>query len=71
MGIVAAFIFFVLNIAMPAALFAFTAITAILAMMPYCLPVVMIMAAKANYFQHCCHNHPVALTNCHFFAVGM
>ena len=71
MGIVAAFIFFVLNIAMPAALFVFTAITAILAMMPYCLPIVMIMAVKANYFQHCCHNRPVALTNCHFFAVGM
>lgn len=71
MGIVAAFIFFVLSIVMPAALFAFTAITAILAMMPYRLPVVMIMAAKANYFQHCCHNLPVALTNCHFFAVGM
>jgi len=35
MGIVAAFIFFVLSIAMPAALFAFTAIIAILAMMPY------------------------------------
>lgn len=71
MGIVAAFIFFVLSIAMPAVLFAFTAITVILAMMPYCLPVVMIMAVKANYFQHCCHNLPVALTNCHFFAVGM
>ncbi len=71
MGIVAAFIFFVLSIAMPAVLFAFTAITVILAMMPYCLPVVMIMAAKANYFQHCCHNLPLALTNCHFFAVGM
>ena len=71
MGIVAAFIFFVLSIAMPAALFAFTAIIAILAMMPYSLPIVMIMAVKANYFQHCCHNLPVALTNCHFFAVGM
>ena len=56
---------------MPADLIVFTAITAILAMMPYCLPVVMIMAAKANYFQHCCHNLPVALINCHFFAVGM
>ena len=71
MGIVAAFIFFVLSIAMPAALLVFTAVTAILAMMSYCLPVVMIMAVKANYFQHCCHNLPVALTNCHFFAVGM
>ena len=71
MGIVAAFIFFVLTIAMPVALIAFTAVTAILAMMPYCLPVVMIMAVKANYFQHCCHYCPVALTNCHFFAVGM
>lgn len=71
MGIVAAFIFFVLSIAMPAALLVFTAVTAILAMMPYCLPVVMIMAAKANYFQHCCHNLFLALTNCHFFAVGM
>ena len=71
MGIVAAFIFFVLSIAMPVALIVFTAITAILAMMSYCLPVVMIMAAKANYFQHCCHNLFLALTNCHFFAVGM
>ena len=71
MGIVAAFIFFVLFIVMPAALLVFTAVTAILAMMPYCLLTVMIMAAKANYFQHCCHNRPVALTNCHFFAVGM
>lgn len=71
MGIVAAFIFFVLNIAMPADLLVFTVVTAILAMMPYCLPVVMIMAAKANYFQYCCHNRPLALTNCHFFAVGM
>ena len=71
MGIVAAFIFFVLNKAMPADLLVFTVVTAILAMMPYCLPVVMIMAVKANYFQHCCHNRPVALTNCHFFAVGM
>lgn len=71
MGIVAAFIFFVLFIAMSVALIVFAAVTAILAMMPYCLPVVMIMAVKANYFQHCCHNLPVALTNCHFFAVGM
>ena len=71
MGIVAAFIFFVLFIAMSVALIVFIAITAILAMMPYCLPVVMIMAVKANYFQHCCHNLPVALTNCHFFVVGM
>ena len=71
MGIVAAFIFFVQNIAMPAALNIFAAITAIPAMMPYCLPVVMIMAVKANYFQYCCHNRPVALINCHFFAVGM
>lgn len=71
MGIVAAFIFFVLNIAMPAAIIVFTAITAILAMMPYCLLTVMIMAAKANYFQYCCHNLFLVLTNCHFFAVGM
>lgn len=71
MGIVAAFIFFVLNIAMPADLLVFTVVTAILAMMPYCLPVVMIMAEKANYFQHCCHNLFLVLTNCHFFAVGM
>lgn len=71
MGIVAAFIFFVLSIAMPAALLVFTAVIGILAMMPYCLPVVMIMAVKANYFQNCCHYRPVALTNCHFFAVGM
>lgn len=71
MGIVAAFIFFVLNKAMPADLLVFTVVTAILAMMPYCLPVVMIMAVKANYFQQCCHNQPIALTNCHFFAVGM
>ena len=71
MGIVAAFIFFVLTIAMSVALIVFTAISAILVTMPYCLSVVMIMAVKANYFQHCCHNRPVALTNCHFFAVGM
>ena len=71
MGIVAAFIFFVLTIAIPVALLVFTAVIAILAMMPYCLSVVMIMAAKANYFQHCCHSRPVALTNCHFFVVGM
>ena len=56
---------------MPVALIVFTAVTAILVMMPYCLPIVMIMAVKANYFQYCCHNRPVALTNCHFFAVGM
>ena len=56
---------------MSVALIVFAAVTAILAMMPYCLPVVMIMAVKANYFQHCCHNLPVALINCHFFAVGM
>ena len=71
MGIVAAFIFFVLFIAMSVALIVFTAVIGILAMMPYCLPVVMIMAAKANYFQYCCHNRLVALTNCHIFAVGM
>ena len=71
MGIVAAFIFFVLFIAMSVVLIVFAAVTAILAMMPYCLPVVMIMAVKANYFQHCCHNLFLALTNCHFFAVGM
>ena len=71
MGIVAAFIFFVLSIAMPVALIVFTSITAIFAMMPYCLAVVTIMAVKANYFQQCCHNQPIALTNCHFFAVGM
>ena len=34
MGIVAAFIFFVLSIAMPVALLVFTSITAIFAMMP-------------------------------------
>ncbi len=56
---------------MTVALMVFTAVTVILAMMPNCLSVVMIMAAKAKYFQHCCHSRPLALTNCHFFAVGM